>query len=386
MKNKNWIVTIIVLSQFSCISLWFAGNAVMEDLMIDFDLKANALGHLTSAVQFGFIIGTLLFAILTISDRFSPSRVFFVNAILGALVNALIILQGNTYASLLLLRFLTGFFLAGIYPVGMKIAADHFSKTLGVSLGFLVGALTLGTGFPHILRNFTSELPWKTVIVITSLLAVLGGMIILLFVKDGPYREKSKEFDVSVFMRVFRKADFRSAAFGYFGHMWELYALWTFIPIILYNFQEMHSGVNLNIPALSFIIISSGGVACVISGYISLRVGTKKTAFTALLLSGLCCILSPILFQIDNPVIFITFMVFWGMVVVADSPLFSTLVAQNVAGEAKGTALTIVNSIGFSITILSIQLLNSLSTVMRAEYMFLLLAAGPLFGLIALKE
>lgn len=384
MKNQKWILTIIVLSQFCCISLWLAGNAVMNELIVEYQLKESALGHLTSVVQFGFISGTLLFAILTISDRFSPSKVFFISAILGAFFNILIVFEGNTYLSLLTLRFLTGFFLAGIYPVGMKIAADYFHKGLGISLGFLVGALVVGTGFPHVIKGFTSDLQWRSVIIITSILSSIGGLFVILFIKNGPYRKLRRKFELTVFFRVFKNPEFRSAAFGYFGHMWELYAFWAFIPVILITYQNMHPDTSFNIPILSFIIISSGGIASVIGGYIALRYGTKSTAFTALLLSCLCCLISPLMFFTESDVIFIAYLIIWGLVVIADSPLFSTLVASNVDHESKGTALTIVNCIGFSITIVSIQMLNIISHLIDPEMMYIFLAFGPILGLMAL--
>jgi len=159
MKQPKWILPIIVISQFGCTSLWFASNGVMSDLVTNFGLINSALGHLTSAVQFGFISGTLVFALLTIADRFSPSKVFLISALLGASFNALVIWEGNNLMSLLALRFFTGFFLAGIYPVGMKITADYYKKGLGKSLGFLVGALVLGTAFPHLLKGLTETLP-----------------------------------------------------------------------------------------------------------------------------------------------------------------------------------------------------------------------------------
>jgi MFS family permease len=384
MRNQKMILTIIVFCQFCCISLWFAGNGVMDDLLTEYKLNENALGHLTSAVQFGFISGTLLFAILTISDRFSPSKVFFISAVLGALFNILIIFEGNTYLSLIVLRFLTGFFLAGIYPVGMKISADYFQKGLGVSLGFLVGALVVGTAFPHILKGLTSDFSWRSVIIITSMLSFIGGLVMVVFIKNGPYRKSRQHFEPSVFFRVFKKREFRSAAFGYFGHMWELYAFWAFIPLLLITYQKMHPNISFNIPLLSFIIISSGGIACVLGGYISLRLGTRSTAFSALLLSCLCCMISPLMFTTENSAIFITYLIVWGMVVIADSPLFSTLIANNVNNESKGTALTIVNSIGFSITIISIQMLNIISQVMIPQMIYMFLGIGPILGLMAL--
>ena len=386
MKPPKHILPLIVFSQFCCTSLWFAGNGVMDDLVRVFNLTSSSLGHLTSAVQFGFISGTLIFAVLSISDRFSPSKVFLACALDGALINLGMIWEGNSISSLLLLRFMTGFFLAGIYPVGMKIAADYFDKGLGKSLGYLVGALVVGTAFPHLLKGLTEGLPWKLVLISTTSLAAVGGLCIWLFVPDGPYRKASQKPDLSAFLKVFKKPAFRSASFGYFGHMWELYAFWAFVPVILSSYNEVHPGHNLNIPLLCFAIIGIGGLACVLGGYISMKVGTKKTAATALLLSTLCCLMSPALFYIDSSVLVISILLFWGMVVIADSPLFSTLVAQSAPAESKGTALTIVNCIGFSITILSIQLLTFLHEVYEPKFIFTVLAVGPVLGLVALRE
>ena len=386
MKPNKLILPIIVVSQFCCTSLWFAGNGVMGDLVTNFNLNESALGHLTSAVQFGFISGTLVFALLTIADRFSPSKVFFVSALLGAFFNICMVGEYNGLLSLLTFRFLTGFFLAGIYPVGMKIAADYFDKGLGKSLGFLVGALVLGTAFPHLLKDILHSISWTFVLLMTTSLAVLGGLVLKLFVPDGPFRKLSKGFDPSAFSRVFKQSDFRSAAFGYFGHMWELYAFWAFVPVILKHYAQLHPETDLNIPILSFSVIGIGGLACIIGGYLSQRVGAKKTAFTALLLSCICCLISPFAFNINSDIFFIGFLLFWGMVVIADSPMFSTLVAQNVEAEIKGTALTIVNCVGFAITIISIQLLNSLQYLIDASFIYILLAIGPIFGLIGLKK
>ncbi len=265
MKNLKKILPAIVISQFCCTSLWFAGNGVMNDLANDFLLNRNAIGHLTSAVQFGFITGTFAFALLNISDRFSPSRVFFISAMAGALSSLGTIIEGNSLLSLLTFRFLTGFFLAGIYPVGMKIAADYYQKGLGKSLGYLVGALVIGTALPHLIRGLTDQLPWRLVLILTSSFAVFGGILMLVFVPDGPYRVHSRKLDLNVFFKVFRNKSFRSAALGYFGHMWELYAFWTFVPFMLTAFLKQHPGNSFNVPILSFIIIGLGGFACVYS-------------------------------------------------------------------------------------------------------------------------
>lgn len=382
MKTNLPVLPIIVFSQFCCTSLWFAGNGVMDDLLQTYGLELSALGHLTSAVQFGFIAGTLLFAFLRLADRFPPSIVFFICAVLGAIFNLNVIQEGNDLHSLLLWRFLTGFSLAGIYPVGMKIAADHFQKGLGKSLGYLVGALVVGTAFPHLLKTLTGtgDLPWRMVIVTTSAISVLGGFLILLLVPEGPYRKAGKGQNFWSFYRVFKNKDFRAAAFGYFGHMWELYTFWAFVPVILATWNLLNPENDLNIPLISFLIIALGGLACVAGGYISQHVGTKKTASTALLLSGLCCLLSPLLFLQGSVVLLVSFLIFWGLVVVADSPLFSTLVAQNAPAENRGTALTIVNSVGFAITILSLQLVTYLITVADLVYVLPVLAVGPAVG------
>ncbi|NCG31011.1 MAG: MFS transporter [Bacteroidetes bacterium] len=384
MKVPKRILPVIVLSQFCCTSLWFAGNGVMNDLVSNFQLAESALGHLTSAVQFGFISGTLLFPILTIADRFSPSKVFVISALAGALFNTGMMWEGNSLGSLLIFRFLTGFFLAGIYPVGMKIAADYYDKKLGKSLGLLVGALVIGTAFPHLIKGLTSTLHWKIVLWSTSSLAFVGGLLMFTLVPNGPYRKPGQKLDLSAFFKVCENRDFRSAAFGYFGHMWELYAFWAFVPVILTTYADVHPESIPNVPFLSFSIIGIGGIACVIGGYVSLKAGAKKTAAVALLLSCLCCVASPLMLGSDSIIIIVAFLLFWGMVVVADSPLFSTLVARNAPAESKGTALTIVNCIGFSITIISIQILVALKDFINPTYLFLILALGPFLGLMAL--
>jgi len=384
MHSKRWVLPIIVTAQFCCTSLWFAGNSIVPELTVAYDLSEQAIGHITSVVQFGFIAGTLIFALYTIADRHSPSKVFFISALLGATFNLLVAFSFNTFSTILILRFLTGFFLAGIYPVGMKIAADYFEKGLGRSLGFLVGALVLGTAFPHLIKTFSEGLPWRAVLYVTSAIAVIGGLLIYLLVPDGPYRKQSQKPDLSLWYKVFKNNSFRSAAFGYFGHMWELYTFWAFVPVMLIMYGEMHPIETFNIPLWSFIIIGLGGLACVVGGFVAESLGTKKTAAIALLLSGLCCLASPLLFFQSSSEVFLSFLIFWGLVVIADSPLFSTLVAQSASGENKGTALTITNCIGFSITIISIQLMSFLIKDMGNPWVLVILSMGPLLGLIGL--
>ena len=380
MPNKH-IITLIVLSQFFCTSVWFATNAIISDLALVHNLGQSNLGYLTSAIQFGFILGTFVYAIFTVSDRYSPSKVFFSSAIMAGLLNLSIIWSGHSIMSLILIRMSIGFFLAGIYPVGMKIAADHYGSQLGRALGPLVGALVLGTALPHLLKWFSSDLSWQLVILITSALALLGGLIIYIFVPDGPYRKTSTNFNFTAIFSVFRDKAFSSAALGYFGHMWELYAFWAFVPIILANYLARHQITDTSIPLVSFCIIGVGSIGCLITGALSQHKSPSHLAYTSLFISGMCCILFPIIYGIPSTSIFIGFMMIWGLTVVSDSPMFSTLVAQNAPDNIQGTALTIVNCIGFAITIASIQLLSVLIDWSGSPYLYSILVLGPIVGI-----
>ena len=384
--HRPWhILPVIILAQFAGTSLWFAGNAVAADLQAAFDLPAGSLGNITSAVQFGFICGTLVFAFLLIADRFSPSLVFVVCSWLGALANLGVYLFASDFVTILAFRFLTGFFLAGIYPVGMKIAADWHDHGLGKALGYLVGALVLGTAFPHFLRFGAGALPWSTIILATSVLAAMGGLLLYLTVPDGPHRRPGARFQLTAIRDIFRRRSFRAAAFGYFGHMWELYTVWAFVPVLLAGYRVAHPAAGIGVSLGSFIVISMGMLGCVLGGYVSLRRGSRQVAFFMLLLSGLACLLSPLLMQLSFP-FFFAFLLIWGFAVVGDSPQFSTLVAQTAPREYVGSALTIVNSIGFAITIPSIELVNFAVEIahLPSRWMFWLLLPGPLFGLAAL--
>ena len=270
--TKKRVLPAIILSQFFCTSLWFAGNAIMPDIIKNFALDESFLANLTSAVQFGFITGTLVFAVFTIADRFSPSAVFFSCSIIAGLFNLAIIIPDISSSALLLFRFSTGFFLAGIYPVGMKIASDYYQKGLSKSLGFLVGALVLGTAFPHLLKSIAAQLPWKYVIITISILSAVGGLIMLLFVADGPYRKSGQQLKFTAFLTGFKNKNFRSAAIGYFGHMWELYSFWTFVQVMLAVHKNYYHS-QLNVSLFSFLIIAGGALACVASGLLSQRFG-----------------------------------------------------------------------------------------------------------------
>jgi MFS family permease len=330
----------------------------------------------------GFIAGTLIYSLFSLADRFSPVKLFFISSLLGALTNSAVVLFAKDDSSLFALRFMTGFFIAGIYPVGMKIAADWYQKGLGTALGFLLGALILGTAFPHLLRNRQFELPWKTVLHITSIVATTGGLMMILLVGDGPFRKIAGRFRWDAFGKIFGSKKWRQASFGYFGHMWELYAFWGFVPLII----ELYSKKNnqqLDVSFLSFVAIAIGSIGSVIGGYLSKRIGSARVATGALLVSGLCCFISPLSYSL-SPFPFVLFLLVWGGTVSPDSPQFSTLVAQYAPEELRGTALTIYNSIGFAITTISLFAIDRVfysRGFFSGENTFILLGLGALMGL-----
>lgn len=385
LRRGEWILPIIVAAQLACTSLWFAGNAVLPEVQALWNLAAASTGTILAAVQVGFVSGTLVFAVLSISDRFRANSVFLCCAILGALSNLAIATVCDDLGSLVVARFLTGFFLAGIYPVGMKIAASWCEGGLGKVLGYLVGALVLGTAMPHFIRGLGADLPWATVIVACSVASLLGGLAIWLWVPSGPFLPARSPFDVSALPKMFKSRPFRAAAFGYFGHMWELYALWAFAPLIFQHYAQLQGLEGFNVALASALMIGAGAIGCVVGGQLAQRVGSARVALLQLLISGLLCVASVVLFKAP-PMLFFALLALWGITAVGDSPQFSSLVGAYAPREYVGTAFTIVNCIGFLITAISIQLLSYLSTRIPIEYLFLALAPGPLVGLVSSRR
>lgn len=301
----------------------------------------------------------------------------------GGVASLAVIFNPERFEGLLLLRFLTGFSPTGIYPVGMKIATGWFADGLGRVLGYLVGALVLGTALPHLLRAIGADLPWEYVIVSVALLACAGGAVMLLFVPDCPHLPEQSPFHPGALRAAFKVPGFRASAFGYFGHIWELYAFWAFAPLWLAAYAA-HTDTALNIPLWSFTIIAIGFFGCAVSGYLSAQLGSAKVAGAQLAISGLCCLVSPLAFPL-NPAFGLAFMLVWGMAVIGNSPQFSALNAATAQKAYFDSALTIANCIGFSITVLSIQLLSVLIDAIGPQYLFLALAPGPILGLLALR-
>jgi MFS family permease len=383
--KSTTVLVVIIIAQFFGTSLWFAGNAVLPQLQLTFGWPQSSLGYITSSTQIGFIIGTLVFAVTGITDQFSPSRVFLWSCVAASAGNLLSLTNLSSLEIVVLSRLLTGFFLAGIYPVGMKIASDWKADGLGYWLGALVGALVLGTAFPHSLRLIPSLINNSSLLLTTvSVLAIAGGILVAAIIPDGPFRKRGASFSISSLKTIFKIPAFRSASFGYFGHMWELYAFWAFVPFIVSTYVQSHS-IETNIAWISFVVIASGAVGCFIGGILSNRFGSSLIATGSLFISFLCCIFSPFIWDL-NFEMFLAVMMVWGIAVVADSPQFSALVAKHAPSEAKGSAITIVICIGFAITIITIQGLAYLQSMLENKYLLLPLAIGPAIGLMSMKS
>lgn len=374
------VLPVLVLAQFAGTSLWFAVNAVMPDLQRELGWPTAALGTLTSSLQFGFIAGTLVFALLAIADRFPPRLVFLVCALAGAACTVGAWAMVRNYTALLAWRFATGLFLAGIYPVGMKIAAQWYSKGLGAALGLLIGALVLGSASAHALRALGGALPWPSLMLGVAALAALGGVFLYAWVGDAPGAEaRVATLQWRALGTLWTDARVRSSVLGYFGHMWELYTMWVLVPLILAT--RLH-GTALSWTA--FGVLGAGVIGCAGGGWIALRWGSARVAGTQLAISGLCCLSAPWLMQAPDA-LFYGWLLLWGITVSGDSPQFSTLTARNAPPQAVGSVLTLTNSIGFGISIVSILLFVSLVDRVPLGHLVPWLAAGPVLGLWALR-
>lgn len=369
-----WILPAIVVAELLVTSLWFAANAVITSLQSLWGM-AGGEGIVTTAVQVGFISGTLAFAVAGIADRFHASTVFLLSALAGALANAVVLLAPASFPLVLAARFVVGFSLAGVYPVAMKIAASWYEGGLGRALGLLVGALVLGTASPHLLRGLGASWDWRLIIAGTSAAAIAGGLLVWL-VPEGPYLRRGAPVRFGGVLAAFRERRFRAAVLGYFGHMWELYAFWAFVPV----WVAAHGLAGSAVSFTAFATIAAGFLGCAGGGFLVRRLGGGRVALGQLGVSALCCLLSPLLLYAPTPVL-VAFLLVWGIAVVGDSPQFSALTAAHAPRALVGSALTLMNSIGFAITIASLALLEWLQFRVAPEWLLLPLALGPALGL-----
>ena len=377
------MLAVVSLAQFLGMTLWFSATAVTPRLITEFSISPAHAAWLTMAVQAGFVFGTLVSAVTNLADLLNAKRLMFIGSIAGAAANAAVLLAPGG-GTVIALRFLTGASLALVYPPGMKIAAGWFREGRGLALGFLIGALTLGKAFPHLLTAMFGE-SWRQPMLLVSALAVIGGTLVLIIVRDGPYVAATAPFDPHAIRNVLASRGARLATLGYLGHMWELYAMWTWVAVFAaasFTASGMANAATAGSVA-AFLAIGSGAVGCVLAGYVADRAGKARVAMWSMLASAACAALTLVVFG-GAPWLLYALIMVWGFAVVADSAQFSALVSEHAPREHVGTALTLQTCIGFLLTMVTIEALPRLAQATSWQWASLLLVPGPLLGALAM--
>lgn len=364
-------------------SLWFSASAVSPQLAERWGLSATEAGWLTTVVQLGFVAGTAVAATLNLADIVRSRTLFAVAALAGAAVNAAV-LAADGYQAALALRFLTGFCLAGVYPPAMKMIATWFRAQRGLAIGTIVGALTVGKATPYLVKAIPETGP-TPVVLAASVGAALAAMMVFIGFRDGPYVFISRPFSWGLVGSVARVREWRLATLSYLGHMFELYAVWTWIPAFLAASELAHGAERAPVTLLSFLAIAIGGAGCVWGGLFADKQGREKLVSISLVASGACCVLSAVLFG-ASVWLLAPFALAWGFFVIADSAQFSTLVTESVPQHAVGTALTMQTSLGFLLTMLPMQLVPWLAEEVGWRYALVFLALGPMAGIAAIRR
>jgi len=330
-----------------------------------------------------FVVGALISALLNLSDIVPAPHLMAVSAFLAAFSTALIPFFATGLASALVLRALTGLFLAGVYPVGMKIITTWTQKDRGLGIGLLVGALAIGSASPHLLNAFGGIRDWKLVMVWAAGLAVLGGLIAFFFIHEGPYQRPSPKFNWKYAGEIFRQRELVLANAGYLGHMWELYAMWAWIAVFLAASFKLTGLSGVWASAVAFAVIGAGGLGSLLAGQWADRVGRTTVTILSLLVSGACCLTAGLLFG-RNPVVLTCVCLVWGFAIVADSAQFSAAISELCRTEYTGTALTLQTSLGFLLTLVTIRLIPAIEAYIGWTWAFAFLAIGPAMGIWAM--
>jgi MFS family permease len=381
--NARWrALALLSFAELLGMSLWFSAAAVVPALRVEWNLSDASVSWLTIAVQLGFVCGTLMSAFLNLPDILSVRYLVGGSAFAGALTNAAFGIYAHDAQTAIVFRFLTGMCLAGVYPPGMKIMASWFQRGRGMALGVLVGALTMGKASPYLVNGIGSS-NWRQNILFISLLAVAGGLVVLIFVEVGPYAGAAAKFDWRQALGVFSNRGVRLANFGYFGHMWELYAMWAWVPVMIRASFQLSQTTSSLAEFASFLVIGCGAAGCVAGGLLADRVGRTVVTSWAMAISGTCCLLIGFLFG-SSPFLLLFVAAIWGATVIADSAQFSACVTELGDPQYLGTALTMQTCIGFLLTTVSIQLIPYMVSTVGWRYAFAVLAPGPLLGVLAM--
>jgi len=376
------ILSLLAIAELFGMSLWFSGSAVVPALSKEWRLTESEISWISIAVQLGFVAGTLISAVFNLSDVISARHLFAVCGVAGAITNACFGFYSHGPTSAIALRFATGICLAGVYPPGMKVMATWFRQRRGMALGVLVGALTLGKATPYLVNAIGSS-DWRRNVLFVSALSVFGSVIILLFVEDGPYALPRATFDLKQVTRIFSNRGVRLASFGYFGHMWELYGMWIWIPVMMRASVAAAGGEAKFAEVGSFLVIGAGAIGCVIAGVLADRVGRTVVTSWAMAISGTCCLVVGFLFG-ANPYLLLIIAVIWGASVVADSAQFSSCITELGDQQYIGTALTLQMCLGFLLTTVSIELIPHMVNLIGWRFAFVVLAPGPFLGVLAM--
>ncbi len=382
-RQKWRTLLLLSLAELLAMAVWFSASAVVPALTEAWTLSEGGRAWLTMSVQIGFVVGALGSATLNLADRLPARWLFTGSALLAGLATLLIPLLANGLALALLLRFLTGVLLAGVYPVGMKIMATWTQKDRGLGIGLLVGALTVGSAVPHLLNVFGGVEAWQPVLYLAGGLALFGGLLGALFVHEGPYRSPSPPFNWRQVGHILRQREVLLANLGYLGHMWELYAMWSWVSLFL---LASYTAVNVSpvwASLTAFGVIAIGGLGSLLAGQLADRYGRTTITITSLLISGTCAVGVGFLFG-GNPLLLAIVCLVWGLAIVADSAQFSAAVSELAPREYVGTALTLQTSLGFLLTLFTIRMVPPLETAVTWRYAFAFLAIGPVVGIWAM--